>query len=331
MLEVTENGLYCPKGEFYIDPTGDVEQAVVTHGHADHAIQGSTQYWAHPATCRVMETRWKPGDYALQRLAYDETRKFGAVEVSLHPAGHILGSSQVKICDGKSTWVVSGDYNRGDDATCQAFEVQKCDVFVTESTFALPIFHWPPTSSVSQQIISWAEEKWSQGICTVLYAYSLGKTQRVLAALAAEGAAKFTLHSSAHRISKVYEEFGVDLPEYDLFDKEMNPSDLVGSFVILPPAMERSHFMRRKDLVSAAFLSGWMQLRGMRRRRNIEKGFVLSDHADWSSLIETIKATGAKKVYTTHGYSDVLSKYLETSVGICSEELTILRDREEDQ
>ncbi|NRA68883.1 MAG: ligase-associated DNA damage response exonuclease [Pseudobacteriovorax sp.] len=331
MLEVKEHGLYCALGDFFIDPTSPVERAVITHAHADHAVDGSTHIWAHEATIRILEARW---DRSLARssspLKYKETTEVGEVGLSLHSAGHVLGSSQVRLDDGKEIWVVTGDYKRDSDRSCDPFEVVPCHRLVTEATFALPVFKWQPIERLTQDILRWSEEAFAQDLPVCLFAYSLGKTQRLMAELSAAGHSQFLIHRSADKICQIYREFGFPIPDYQIFVNNMEVEGTKGAIIIGPPVLQNSRFLKKHKNIPSAFVSGWMALRGMRRRRRLAKGFIMSDHADWQSLIKTVEQSQAKHVYATHGYSDVLSRYLNSKGSIEADELLVLRESAED-
>lgn len=442
LVHLTEKGLYCPAGDFYIDPWAPVDRAVITHGHSDHARVGSAEYFAHPSTVKIMQHRFAQStgsalplsdnlavlgnrqSVQMHSVPYRQVVNFSDVKVSLHPAGHILGSAQVRIEHKGKITVVSGDYKLSkiskagtlenslcnlqntaishncsqeqslssaktsslvssmgdisslaiDDLTCEPFELVQCDTFITESTFALPIYKFRPTIEVVAEIFDWWAECTRLGKSALLLAYSLGKAQRVLSALrqlSLSGALSadeidgfpgpIVVHPAVHSLCEIYRTAGAEFPDYlvmgrqsetrssesgrDLLSdfsaglskvnldssqsnlglsqssldssqsKEFESGDIAslvkqgGALIIAPPALAESK-LARSDNVSLGFASGWMQVRGQRRRRNVDRGFVLSDHADWQSLTKTIFATGAASVLVTHGSSGALVRFL---------------------
>jgi len=299
-------GLYCPPGDFYIDPWQPVERALVTHAHGDHLRPGHGHYLvAEPARHVV---RQRVGEVDLQTLPYGEVLAHRGVQVSFHPAGHVLGSAQIRLSHGGRTWVVSGDYKTGPDPTCAPFEPVRCDVFVTESTFGLPVFRWAPQAAVLGALEDWWRANAAQGRASIVYAYAFGKAQRVLAGIDAS-IGPLVVHGAVASMNEAYRASGVALPATrNVLDT--SPEELRRCLVVAPPSAQGSAWTRRFGDASDAFASGWMQLRGARRRRNVDRGFVLSDHADWPGLLEAIAATGAPRVVVTHGYVEPLVRWL---------------------
>ena len=307
LIELTDRGLYCAAGGFYIDPWQPVARAVLTHAHADHARRGSASYLVATEGARVFRTRL--GDDApIETLPYGAPLRLGDVTVSLHPAGHILGSAQVRVERRGEVWVVSGDYKVGADATCTPFEPVRCHTFVTESTFGLPIYRWPAQAEVFAAINAWWQVNQAAGKASVLFAYALGKAQRVLAGVDATIGPILT-HGAVERLARDYRASGVPLPP-TVYAGEASRADDRRALIIAPPSAQGTPWMRRFGLASTAFASGWMQVRGARRRRALDRGFILSDHADWPGLLGAIDATGAGRVWVTHGYSAVLARWL---------------------
>ena len=324
LLTVTADGLFCPAGGFHIDPWRPVERAVITHAHGDHAHAGSRSYLtAEPGVGLV---RLRVGEATVQGLAYGQTLTCGEVQLSLHPAGHLLGSAQVRIAHRGAVWVVSGDYKTVPDPTCAAFEPVACEVFVTESTFGLPIYRWLPAQEIFSDISAWWRANQAQGRTSVLFAYALGKAQRLLAGLDA-GIGPVLVHGMVERFLPVYRAAGVHLPETVGLDRlaEVRGRGLV----IAPPSAANSLWLRRFGDCSTAFASGWMQVRGNRRRRNLDRGFPLSDHADWTGLVQAIRATGAGRILVTHGQVPSLVRWLRES-GWQAEALATAFDPEHD-
>ncbi|MEY4562257.1 MAG: hypothetical protein RLZZ618_1534 [Pseudomonadota bacterium] len=299
-------GLYCPPGDFYIDPWRPVSHALITHAHGDHLRMGHGHYLTAEAGRRVVLAR--VGDVHLDTLPYGQTLVHRGVKVSFHPAGHVLGSAQVRLEHGGRVWVVSGDYKTGPDATCTPFEPVRCDTFITESTFGLPVFRWAPQQQVFDGINEWWRANAEVGRSSVLYAYSFGKAQRILAGVN-PSIGPIVTHGAMTSLNTAYRESGVALPPTILVT-ETDPADLRRALVIAPPSTQGSTWLKRFGEFSDAFASGWMQLRGTRRRRGLDRGFVLSDHADWPGLLEAIRATEAPRVIVTHGYTGPLVRYL---------------------
>ena len=302
-------GLFCPPGDFYIDPWRPVERAVITHAHADHARFGHRHYLAAEPGMGVLLSRLPGID--LQGAAYGERVVINGVTVSLHPAGHVLGSAQVRVEHGGRVWVASGDYKIEPDPTCAPFEPVRCDTFITESTFGLPIYRWEPSQVVFDGIDSWWRHNAAEGRASVLFCYSFGKAQRVLAGVDS-GIGPIFCHGAVEPLNRAYAQSGVALPPTrpvsDIAARDK--AAFKGALIVAPPSAQGSAWMRRFGDYSDAFASGWMQLRGGRRRRGVDRGFVLSDHADWPGLQRAIAATGAERVIVTHGYEAVMVRWL---------------------
>lgn len=292
-----------------MDPWKPVDRAVITHAHSDHARWGMGRYLCSREGERVLDLRVGP-DAAIDPLEYGESVTLGSARVSLHPAGHVLGSSQVRIEVNGEVAVVSGDYKTEADATCTPFEPLRCHTFVTESTFGLPIYRWEPEGVVSRQINDWWTANQEAGKCSILLGYALGKCQRALARLDPSIGPIF-LHGAVERMTRAYRRTGIDLPDTQLVPDARKGFDWSKAIVLAPPSAHGTTWMRRFGEYSTAFMSGWMAIRGARRRRSIDRGFVLSDHVDWPSLISVIGETGAEHVWVTHGYSSVVVRYLE--------------------
>jgi putative mRNA 3-end processing factor len=302
----TDAGLYCPAGDFHIDPWRPVRTALVTHGHADHARPGHDRYYAARPGLGILRKRL--GDVDLAGVEYGETLAFGRARVSFHPAGHVLGSAQIRIEADGGTWVVSGDYKREPDPTCAPFEVVHCDTFISEATFALPVYRWSPTGRVVDEIWDWWQSNRRAGATSVLGCYALGKAQRVLAELRRHTTETVYVHGAVQALTEVYREAGVEMvPTAPLASARR---DYAGELIVAPPGANATPWLRRFAKASTGFCSGWMRVRGNRRRRGYDRGFVLSDHADWPSLLRTIRETGATRALLTHGHTDVLVRYL---------------------
>jgi putative mRNA 3-end processing factor len=305
-------GLYCPPGDFYIDPWRPVDRAVITHAHADHARPGHEHYLASHDSAGVLRARLGD-DIVLQSAAFGETIEHDGVRISLHPAGHVLGSAQVRLEHEGRVWVVSGDYwlsgHDGErNATCAAFEPLRCDCFVTESTFGLPVYRWARQEEVFADINAWWRRNAEAGRASLLMGYSFGKAQRLLAGVDA-GIGPIVVHGAVAVVNAAYRAAGVALPATHRAG-ELDKASLARALVVAPPSVSGSPWLRRFGNYSNAFASGWMQLRGARRRGSLDRGFVLSDHADWPGLQRAIRATGAERVIVTHGYEAVMVRWL---------------------
>lgn len=299
LITVSANGLYCPAGGFYVDPWQPVPLAVITHGHSDHLRPGSGRYILAGPGLEVARLRLGT-EPSITAVAYGQRLTLGAVTVSLHPAGHILGSAQVRIEHEGRVWVVSGDYKRQADPTCAPFEPLTCDVFISEATFALPVYRWPPVAQVAAEMVQWWCTNRDRGAASILLCYSLGKAQRVLAELAAFINEPVWVHGAVASMVEAYRRAGVALPPTRTAGD--SAQDCRGALVIAPPSAADSPWMRRFGEHATGLCSGWMLVRGNRRRRGCDRGFVLSDHADWDALIDTCSATGARQVLLTHGH-----------------------------
>ncbi len=311
LIRLTEAGLYCEAGDFYIDPWRPVHRAVITHAHADHARSGSDHYYASASSLPILQKRL--GQQAcIHPIEYGQPMEFGKAVASLHPAGHILGSAQVRVEYDGEVWVASGDYKRDTDPTCEAFEVVPCDTFITEATFALPVYRWQPASSVAAQVFDWWQENRRAGRASVLFCYALGKAQRLLAELTNYTTDTVLLHGAVMTLTDIYREAGINMlpTEPAVLEADRKKRNYAGELIIAPPGANGTSWMRRFGQCATGFCSGWMQIRGNRRRRGYDRGFVISDHADWPSLVTTIEQTGASQVLATHGQSDVLVRYL---------------------
>ncbi|GAB3672702.1 ligase-associated DNA damage response exonuclease [Salinisphaera aquimarina] len=309
VIELTERGLYCAAGGFYIDPWRAVDRALITHAHADHARAGHDRYWAQAANRPILHQRLGR-TIDLTDVDYGEPLRFGDAQVSFHPAGHVLGSAQIRVEVDGEVWVASGDYKRDADPTCAAFEVVPCDTFITEATFALPVYRWQPTQVVAADIHAWWQANAAAGKTSVLFCYALGKAQRLLAELAAFSDSTAYLHGALVPLTEIYRHAGVRMLPTEAVSACDKRHDFAGDLVMAPPSAAGSRWMRRFKRHDTGFASGWMRIRGNRRRRGYDRGFVLSDHADWPGLIRTIEQTGARRVLATHGRTDVLVAYL---------------------
>ena len=317
LIEFTNKGLFCKAGNFFIDPWRPVDKAVITHAHSDHARSGSGSYLCHILTKPLLELRLGP--QTIEAVEWNEPVTMNGVKVSLHPAGHIIGSSQVRIEHNGEVCVVSGDYKLENDGLSGQFEPIKCHSFITESTFGLPIYNWKPQDEIFSSIQNWILKNNAEGRTSVLMAYSLGKAQRLLPCIEATGLPIF-LHGAVYNIHQALLSAGIKLPAAQRVEPDMPKEIFKGNVVIAPGSADGSPWMKRFSPYSVGVCSGWMQVRGNVRRRNADAGFVLSDHADWNGLLSAVKNTGAEKVYVTHGFQAAFSRYLN-EIGIYSAEV----------
>ena len=316
LVVLRREGLYCPQGDFYIDPWRPVERAVITHGHGDHARTGSAEYFAATRSMPILD--WRLGEQRYHAFDYGQAFEIGNALVSFHSAGHVLGSAQVRIEADGQVWVASGDYKRQHDPSCDPFEVVECDTFITEATFGLPIYRWPDTSDVAREIVEWRDHCATRGEAAVLLCYALGKAQRILAELAAWTDRPAFLHGAVAAGVDVYRSAGVPMLTTQPVSETAKGAEFAGELIIAPPSAAGSTWMRRFRRAQVGFASGWMRVRGNRRRRNYDRGFVVSDHADWPDLMRTIRETGARRVIATHGNTDAIIRALNED-GIAAE------------
>jgi putative mRNA 3-end processing factor len=328
LLVPTPAGLCCPPGGFHIDPLRPVDKALITHAHSDHARPGHGAVLATQETLDLMRLRYGENFAgATQAVGYGETVTLGGVAVSFHPAGHVLGSAQIRVAQNGITIVASGDYKDVADPTCTRFELQRCDVFITEATFGLPVFrHGDPASEIAKLLHSVAvfPER-----AHLVGAYSLGKAQRVIALLRQAGFDKpIYLHGALESITRYYAA-RQDLGELRLARDAKKP-ELAGAIALCPPSALKDLWTRRFPEPVTAFASGWMRVRARARQRGVELPLVISDHADWDGLGETIAATGASEVWVTHGAEDALVHWCEAR-GLAARPLRFVGYGEEDE
>ncbi|MFD0977076.1 ligase-associated DNA damage response exonuclease [Salinimicrobium gaetbulicola] len=306
LLCFDEKGIFCEQAGVYLDPWKPVDKAIITHGHADHSRWGHHQYITHHDNIPIMEHRL--GDINVSGVNYGETFTVNNVKFSLHPAGHIIGSSQVRVEYKGEVWVFSGDYKTEDDGIAVPYEPIRCDAFITECTFGLPAFKWQPQAQVMEEINNWWRQNRDEGKTSVLFGYSLGKAQRLLKFLDPSIGRIFT-HGAIENMTDVIRPM-VDFPETTRITREVKKEEIKGGVVLAPPSAHGSTWIRKMVPYESAMASGWMAFRGARRRRAVDRGFVLSDHCDWQGLITSIKATGCERVICTHGYSEIFSRFL---------------------
>jgi putative mRNA 3-end processing factor len=309
MLVESPLGLYCPDGDFHVDPWGGVERAIITHAHGDHARLGSRAYLCSEPCAPLLRRRFGP-DATIDAIRYGQSVTMGSTRVSLHPAGHILGSAQVRIEGAAGVWVVAGDYKRADDPTCAPFDVVPCDTFVTESTFGLPIYRWDPTAAVIADLVNWWQTNGERGLTSIVFCYTIGKAQRLLAELAPLTGTPVLVHGMMMPMIQAYRDAGVVMAQTQTLVERPRGTSLAGELVLAPLSARGTSWMRRLGALSDAFASGLMRVRGVRRQRAYDRGFVISDHADWPALLNTIAETGASRVIATHGHAEPCARFL---------------------
>jgi len=313
LITFTDQGLYCAAGNFYIDPWKPVDHAIITHAHSDHARWGSKHYLSHTDSYHLLKARLGE-DILLETLPYNQPLKMGDVTISFYPAGHIIGSAQVRIEHKGEVWVVSGDYKTEDDGISTAFEPVKCHTFITESTFGLPIYQWKEQDVIMKEIHDWILANQAAGRSSILSAYSLGKAQRLVKGLM-KYELPFYMHGAVYNMHETVRKF-MELPEATYLNNTVSKEDARQGIIIVPPSAIGTPWMKRWAPYSLGVCSGWMQVRGAQRRRNADAGFILSDHADWLGLLSAIDATEADTVYATHGFSDTLARFLMEERGL---------------
>lgn len=307
LLSFTDRGIYCAEGGFYIDPWRPVERALITHGHSDHARWGHASYLCTHQALPVI--RHRLGTISAEGVAYGEERQIGPIRVSFHPAGHVPGSAQIRVERGGEVWVVSGDYKVEDDGLSEAFVPVRCHTFISECTFGLPLFRWQPQADLASQISTWWQTNAAEGRISILAAYGLGKAQRLITMLADQG--PILTHGAVEETTRILREQGYAIPPTTRVAQGVDATSHPGALVIAPPSALGTPWAGRFGPHAAAFASGWMALRGIRRRRGLGRGFVISDHADWPGLNAAIRETGAERVYVTHGYTIPFRRWLE--------------------
>ena len=328
LISFTDKGLFCSQGNFYIDPWKPVDRAVITHAHSDHAKWGSKYYLCHHYTKPILQLRLGNNNY--ESIEWGERVTMNNVTVSLHPAGHIIGSSQVRVEYKGDVWVVSGDYKTEDDGLSGKLEVVKCNTFITESTFGLPIYKWKPQKEIFENMINWIARNKENGKTSVLLAYSLGKAQRVLQNIK-ETTQTIYAHGAIFNTQQALINAGWKIPEIVRITPETPKELLKGTVVVAPPSADGTSWMKKFSPYAVGVCSGWMQVRGNARRRNVDAGFALSDHADWEGLLQTVTATGAERVFVTHGFQSAFSRYLnEEKIALAAEVKTEYGSEDED-
>ena len=319
LIRPTLQGLFCEAGGFYIDPWKKVDRALVTHGHSDHARYGMGVYLTASPGIEVVRAR-VGREARIEGIAFGEQRRIGDVSVSFHPAGHLLGSGQIRVEYKGEVWVVTGDYKTAPDLSCEAFELVECDTLITESTFGLPVYRWPAPEDVFRQINDWWRANQEEGRTSILFAYALGKAQRVLCGLD-PAIGPIGVHGAVAKLNPHYVAAGKPLPE--VIPANAETAGILGGkgMIIAPGSARNTPWIRRFAPYSLGFASGWMTVRGARRRESLDRGFVLSDHVDWPGILETIDGCGASRVGVTHGYAQPLVRWLKEERGLDAYEI----------
>lgn len=307
LIESTERGLFCAQADVYIDPWKPVDRAIITHGHSDHARPGHKAYACVKSSKAIL--RHRLGPIKMTTYEYGESFSINGVTFSFHPAGHVIGSAQIRVEYKGEIWVVTGDYKLEDDGISEAYEQLQCHSFITESTFGLPVYDWTDQEEVYDDINNWWSDNAEDNTTTLLTAYSLGKAQRILQHLDLDIGPIYCHGAIANMNDKIVDS-GIPLNPYQKVSLGSKPKDYQKAIVLAPPSAVSSAWMKRFKKSSIGVASGWMALRGARRRRGADRGFVLSDHCDWKSLNQAIKDTGAENIYPTHGYTEIFSKWL---------------------
>lgn len=312
LLRPTPKGLYCPPGDFYIDPVRPVKHALITHGHADHARAGNKKVLATQQTLDIMAIRYD-ADFAEERVsaALGEVFEINGVTVSFHPAGHVLGSAQIAVEKDGLKIVASGDYKRRNDPTCASFDVVNCDIFITEATFGLPVFTHPDDRVEIAKLLKSVDQFPERA--HLVGAYALGKAQRVIALIRQAGYnAPIYIHGAMQQLCDYYQSQGVDLgPLEPATIDSGDKAKFAGKIIIGPPSAFADKWARRFPDPLPCFASGWMRVRARTKQRGVELPLILSDHADWNELTQTIKDTKAKEVWVTHGREEALVRWCE--------------------
>ena len=328
MLKFDSKGIYCAQADIYIDPWLPVDKALITHGHADHARPGSKSYMCHHDAVSILKLRLGQ-DIRVEGVAYGQSITLNGVQISFHPAGHIIGSAQIRLEYKGEIWVVSGDYKLQADGVSIPFEPVRCHHFITESTFGLPVYNFPAPETVHKDINTWWQGNAASGINSVIIGYALGKAQRILQHLDEHTGPIYT-HGAVDNVHRTLMENGITLKHAQRVTPDMLKKDIQGAMIIAPPSAIGTSWLNRFAPFSLGVCSGWMRLRGARRRRSADRGFILSDHCDWNQLNEAIKATGAENIYVTHGYKSVYAKWLREHYGLNAAEVDTLYESEEE-
>ena len=309
LIKYNKSGLYCKIADVWIDPNKPVKRALITHAHMDHFTFGCDEYISTYETAIILKDRIGK-DINIKTYDYGKVFKINGTKISFHPSGHILGSSQIKFNFADEKWLITGDFKRQKDETCNEYEIVKTDYLISESTFGLPIFKWDEPQNIAEDIAKWVSH--SQEKTSILFCYSLGKAQRLLNEISKTNFKnKIHTHSSIYKMNNCYKKLGINIIDTKKFDKNKNFEDLKGSLILLPPALNKSSFLKNLKNIQTGFASGWMSIRALRRRSGYDKGFSISDHADWMAILNTIKESEAKNIFFHHGDYETLNRYLK--------------------
>lgn len=306
LLAFNDKGIYCAQADVYLDPWRPVDKAIISHGHADHSRWGHKKYITHHSNIPIIKHRL--GEINVSGKNWNETFMINNVQFSFHPAGHIIGSAQIRVEYKGEVWVFTGDYKTEDDGVATPYESVKCHTFITECTFGLPAFKWQPQDEVFAEINNWWQQNQSDGRTSVIFGYSLGKAQRLLKYLDTS-IGKIYTHGAIENMTEVLRP-QLEMPKTTRITRDIKKEEIKGNIVVAPPSAHGTPWIKKMVPYVTASASGWMTFRGARRRRAIDRGFVLSDHCDWQGLLSSIKETGAEKIICTHGYTDIFSRYL---------------------
>ena len=313
LITQKSKGLYCKAANIWIDPYKPVEKAIITHAHSDHFTNGCREYICSVETGLLLRKRFG-NNLNLKTIDYDKEFLINGINFSLHPSGHILGSSQIRINAGSEIWLITSDFKRQKDKTCKSYEKLKTDFLICESTFGLPIFNWESTNKVIHSITKWVTK--SEDSTSILFCYSLGKAQRLLSELNNQDFKNIYVHKSINKMNTIYKKLGIELAEAKIFDNDLEINSLKNSLLLLPPLLNNKNFLKKFKNVQTSFASGWMSIKALKRRSGFDKGFTISDHADWNGLIKTIKESEAKKVFLNHGDGESLANFLRDKEGL---------------
>jgi putative mRNA 3-end processing factor len=308
LIEFTPRGIYCARANCYIDPKRTVDCAVITHAHSDHARRGSKHYLAHSLTVPVLHHRLGK-KISTQSVEYGDEIVMNGVRFSLHPAGHVIGSAQVRVEYRGEIWVVTGDYKLDHDPLAGSYEPIRCTVFCSESTFGLPVYRWPDSRDVIKQINRWWRDNAAAGRPSVLFGYSLGKAQRLLYSIDG-GIGPVFVHSSIRSINDIFRDKGLPVPEARLYSPATPINELRNALIIIPPSAYRNGEAENLLASATAYASGWMASAQQRVSRQADTGFVISDHADWDGLNDAVRMSGAERIFVTHGFTDIFTRWL---------------------
>jgi len=308
LIRYKDGSLYCEPADVWIDPTRPVKTALITHAHFDHFAFGCNEYFSTKETAILLRERVRD-NINIKTFDYGEEFKINGIRISFHPAGHILGSSQIKFIFAEEKWLITGDFKLQKDETCKEYEVVKTDYLISECTFGLPIFKWDETSKIAVNIAKWITN--SPDKTSLLFCYSLGKAQRLLNEISKTNfKGNIYSHSSIEKINNCYKKLGISIINTTKIENKNKIDELKGSLILLPPSLSKGSYLKKFKNIQTAFASGWMSIRALRKRSGYDKGFPISDHADWDGILEVVKKSEAKNVFFHHGDSEALSKFL---------------------